>query len=110
MAKIISEKNGTRKFTRYSRWNAVDYTIISKNHRFAQYADASQGDQAKLNLTYFRIGNTLYPLRKFARFDTPIILEDLSAISRIDPELGLLLELNADKTQVRLYKEVIENG
>ena len=110
MTKIISEKNGTRKFTRYSRWNVIDYTIISKKHRFAQYADDTSGNPDRLNLTYFHVGTTMYPLRKFAKFDAPIVLDDLSTISRIDPETGMLLEINADKTQVRLYKEITDNG
>ena len=106
MAKILSERNGTRKFIRYSQWNIIDYTIISKKHRFAQYVDDTSGNPDKLNLTYFHVGTTMYPLRRFAKFDSPIVLADLSTLSRIDPETGLLLEIRSDKTQVRLYKEI----
>ena len=107
MEKLISEKSGNRKFRRLSRWNSVDYTLISRSNRFAKYADNFMDNNAdRLNLTCFRFGARTLPLNKFGKFDKPIILEDLSHLSRIDTEENILLEINSDKTKVRLYMEV----
>lgn len=106
MDNIFSEKNGTRKFERISRWNAIDYTIISRSNRLAQYADNYDSKDVRLNITCFKYGAKVYALKKFARFDTPIILEDRSTLSRLDTEDNLYLEINGLKTKVRLYREV----
>lgn len=107
MAKLISEMNGTRKFELLSRWNSLEYTLISRNSKFAQYADNYHSNAEKLNFTYFKLRNTIYPLNKFARFDQSIVLSDFSTISRIDTETNLLLEITDDKRKVRLLKEII---
>ncbi len=106
MAKLISEMNGTRKFELLSRWNSLEYTLISRNSKFAQYADNYRSNAEKLNFTYFKLRNTIYPLNKFARFDQSIVLSDFSTISRIDTETNLLLEITDDKRKVRLLKEI----
>lgn len=106
-SKLLSEKNGTRKFEQVSRWNTLEYTIISRVSKFAAYADNYASSDGKLNFTFFKIRNTIYPLNKFAKFDQPILLDDFSSISRIDTETGLLLEINEDKSKVRLLREVV---
>ena len=106
MATLLNEKNGDRKFERLSRWNTLDYTLISRNNQFAAYADNYNSSDAKLNLTCFHVGTTLYPLRRFGKLDKPVSLDELSTISRYDPVTGFYLEINSDKSKVRLYREV----
>lgn len=105
---IIGERFGDRKFERLSRWNLIDYTLISRNNRLAQFAD-NYGDKnaSKLNLTCFKFGAKVYALKQFSKFDDPIILSDHSSISRIDSTNNMMLEVNSDKTKVRLYREVL---
>lgn len=108
MTKLISEMNGTRKFELLSRWNTLEYTLISRSSKFAPYSDNYNSHANKLNFTFFKVRNVIYPLNKFARFDQPILLDDFSTISRIDTETGILLEINDDKSKVRLLKEITE--
>ena len=107
MSKIFTEKGGTRKFERLSRWNLLEYTVISRNNRYAEYADNYDSKANKLNITLLRFITKMLPLRRFAKLDKPIILEDLSPLSRYDEETKLFLEMNSDKSKIRLYRELI---
>ena len=106
MTNTVKAKNASRKFERISRWNSLEYTLVSRNNNYAQYADNFHSNDKKLNLTCFRLGTHHYPLNMFGKLSAPIALEDLGTISRVSPELGLFLELNSDKTKVRIYREV----
>lgn len=105
----IKEVNGSRKFERVSRWNVLNYTIISDHNRFAKYADNAGNKNEKLTLTYFKLRNQHYPLNKYGKLVTPIQLEDHSILSRQDVEDGIFyLEINATKDKVRLYREITQ--
>ena len=104
---MIKEKDGIRYFERISRWNAIDYTVVSRNNRFAEYSDNYHTKDTKLNLTCFKYSNQTYPLEKFTKLAEPIILEDRTSLYRVDPETKTYLELSGDKEKIRLYKEVI---
>ena len=107
MQQIIKERGGTRMFERVSRWNVVDYTIISNRNRFAQYADNAGTGTDKLTLTFFKLRNHTYPLNRFAKLVDKIQLEDLSVLSRQDTETGIFyIEVSPEKDKVRLYKEI----
>lgn len=109
MNDTILEKNGTRKFEMISRWNAIDYTIISDNNRFAKYADNYGNKNEKLTLTFFKVRNHTYPLNMFAKLMEPIQLEDRSVLSRQSTENdSYYLEINSAKDKVRVYKEIKE--
>ena len=85
----------------------IDYTIISKNNRFAQYADDADSGKDKLAFTYFKLRNHTYPLNMFGKLMKAIELEDHSIISRQSVENCVyFLELSSDKSKVRLYKEI----
>ena len=105
----VKEVNGSRKFERVSRWNVLNYTIISDHNRFAKYADNAGNKNEKLTLTYFKLRNQHYPLNKYGKLATPIQLEDHSILSRQDVEDGIFyLEINATKDKVRLYREITQ--
>lgn len=107
MEEYIKERNGSRRFVRISRWNAIDYTIISKNNRFAQYADDAGSGKDKLAFTYFKLRNHTYPLNMFGKLVKSIELEDHTKISRQNVEdNNYFLEVSPDKTKVRVYKLV----
>ena len=105
MEEFIKERNGGRRFERISRWNLIDYTIISKNNRFAQYADDADSGKDKLAFTYFKLRNHTYPLNMFGKLMESIELEDHTKISRQNVEdNNYFLEVSPDKTKVRVYK------
>lgn len=106
MDKILLEKEGTRKFQQLSRWNAVEYTIVTRKSIHAPYTDNVNSKDDKLFLTYFRRNNHITPLYKHAILSPPIILSDGTILSRYDPETGCYLEVASDNKKVRMYKEV----
>ena len=108
MGKIVSEKNGTRKFERIGRWTALDYTIISRSSKFAKYADNYNSDDIKLNITGFKHYNEYRPFNRFKPITEPVKLSDLCKIVMKDEEDNLWLEVSPDREKVRLYKEVVE--
>lgn len=110
MDKVLSEKRGSRNFKQVSRWNGLDFTIVSRNSKFAQYTDNYLSKADRLNLTCFHFGSIVLPLRRFGKLDKPIELKDLVTLTRFDPETNLFLEINGDKSKVRLYREVTVGG
>lgn len=106
LGKVLVERNSGRKFERASRWNSVEYTIVSRKNRFAEFADNYNSDSDKLNMTWFKINNVMIPLNRFVRLDNNIILDDYSTITLHDPETHMFLEFNKDRSKVRLYNEV----
>lgn len=107
MDQTFKEKAGGRVFTRVSRWNLIDYTIISAKNRLAGYADNYGTGGNKLNLTYFKFNNHTYPLNYFPKLVTPIQLEDHVTLSRKSTgEDEYYLEINETRDKVRLYKLV----
>lgn len=104
---VLKTLDGSRKFERISRWNLIDYTIISKSNRFVKYADVDDFGKNKLSLTFFKLRNHTYPLNMFAKLVTPIQLEDRSVLTRQNVENDVYyMEVNSNKDKVRLYKEV----
>ena len=107
MIEPIKEQNGDRLFERVSRWNVLNYTIISDHNRFAKYADNAGNKNERLTLTYFKLRNHHYPLNQYGKLVAPIRLEDNSILSRQDVENEVYyLEVNPTKDKVRLYKEI----
>jgi len=107
MNDVLKERKGNRTFQRISRWNSIDSTLISKNNRFAKYADKIGTGDAKLDLTYFKLKSHMYPLNMFGKLMETIMLEDLSVLSRQDVENNIYyLEISPEKDKVRLYKEI----
>ena len=102
---MVKEIDGTRYFEQISQWRALDYTIVAKRNRFAQYADNPGAD--RLFLTYFRIDNkNIFPFNKFIELDQPIILADGTKLVRRDPETNEYLEFDKAQDRIRLYREV----
>lgn len=107
MDQVFKEKDGNRMFARVSRWNLIDYTIISTKNRLAEYADNYGSGANKLNLTYFKFNNHTHPLNYFPKLVTPIQLEDQVTLSRKSSgDDEYYLEINSAKDRVRLYKLV----
>ena len=105
MDQVFKEKDGNRMFARVSRWNLIDYTIISTKNRLAEYADNYGSGANKLNLTYFKFNNHTYPLNSFPKLVTPVTLEGQITLTRKCAGDGeYYLEINATKDKVRLYK------
>lgn len=105
MSKILREKNGTRQFEKLTRWNTLDYTLVSRKSIFAKYADNLNSNDAKLCLTRFIFQNTWQPFNRYHKVDKPVMLSDLTVLSRQDSENpDMWLEVGDDK--VRVYKEV----
>ena len=53
MGKVLRERHGIRQFEKLTRWNTLDYTLISRNSTFAKYSDDPDSKGAKLCLTRF---------------------------------------------------------
>ena len=106
MANIIVTKDGGRKFERISRWNIIEYTIVTRKSIHAPYTDNIGSNDDKLFLTYFKRNNHITPLYKHAVLVPPIVLSDGAILSRCDPETGCYLEVASDNKKVRMYKEV----
>lgn len=106
MGITVKERNGLRRFERLSRWNAVDYTIISDRNKLAEYAD-NYGTGEKLTLTFFKWNGHTYPLGMFGKLMEPITLEDFTHLHRQSVvDCDYFLEINSTKDKVRLYRKV----
>lgn len=106
MGKILSEFRGDRKFERISRWTILEDTIISRNNRFAQFADNYNSGDDKLRITIFRKGNLPLPYAKFTDLSDTIMLDDFAVLSKICIEDSIYAEINKTEDKIRLYKEV----
>ena len=103
---VIKERNGLRRFERVSRWNAIDYTIISDRNKLAQYAD-NYGTGEKLTLTFFKWSGHTYPLGMFGKLVESIMLDDFTQLTRQSVvDCDYFLEINPTKDKVRLYRKV----
>jgi hypothetical protein len=107
MGKILSERKGDRRFERLGRWATLEYTVSSRENRFAQYADNYDSDNVKLNITIFKHKDEVHPFSRFKRV-MAIDLDDFSRIVMKDTTDNLWLELSPDREKVRLYREVLE--
>ena len=106
MSITVKERNGLRRFERVSRWNAIDYTIISDRNKLAQYAD-NYGTGEKLALTFFKWNGHIYPLGMFGKLMEPITLEDFTHLHRQSVvDCDYFLEVDTKKEKVRLYRGV----
>lgn len=105
---MLTERNGTRKFEKISRWNTIKYTTITDKSTYKQYAEPSSSTGAKLWLNYFSIRDQWYPLRKFQKLDTPVMLSDLTRLSMRDGDLWL--EVDEQNEKVRVYQEIACDG
>ena len=108
MSRIVRDKDKalSNGYEKVSRWLKIEYTIISKRNRLADYADDSGAD---LYLTYFRYKGQQYALGQFMKLSTPITLEDGTVLSAFDCTRyynPLLLEMNSTGEAVRLWEEV----
>lgn len=108
MAKILKDKDNAlgTGYEKVSRWLKIEYTIISKRHCLAKYADDSG---AELYLTYFRYKGKQYALDQFMKLGKPITLEDGTILCGFDSTRyyqPLLLEMNTTGEAVRLWEEV----
>lgn len=110
MAKVVSQRSGSRKFEVISKWNTIAYTVISRHHRFAEFADNYSSKDASLNLTYFKVGTITYPLNRFNTISPIIQLDDFSKLSRYDNETKLFLAFNDNMSKVKIYKEIISES
>ena len=81
LGKVLSERHSGRKFERASRWNTVEYTIVSRKNRFAEFADNYNDGSDKLNMTWFKVNNTMLPVNRFIRLESNIILDDYSTLT-----------------------------
>ena len=107
MGKILSERKGDRKFERVAQWTNIEYTLVSKNHRFAQFADNYGIRDDKLQITLVGRGQFKSPLRKYNLLPQPIILEDFTSLCKVDFEDNIFLEIDKEKDRVRMYKEIV---
>lgn len=105
IGKVICEKDGTRKFERVGKWTILEDTLISKNNRFAEFAD-NYGSNDKLRITIFGRGSRQFPMNKFKCMDDVITLKDYSLLSRYDSDSRFFIEINKTGDKVRLYREV----
>ena len=111
MDPIIKEKKGVLAFTRISRWNNLEYTLVSSRSTMAEYADNYGSGDKKLNLTIFKFRNHTYPLNRFAKLVDPITLEDGSVITRrYTTNKDYYAEISEDKTQIRLYRRFLDEN
>ena len=105
MSKVFKEKQGNKVFERSSRWNLLEYTIISDKSINAPYADNYGKGDKKLFLTYIKFMNTVIPLNKFKDLPEPILLEDFVTLTKYCEELGYYLEVKGER--VKVYWESI---
>lgn len=104
---MLQERNGTRKFEKLSRWNSIAYTTITDKSVFAPYAESGSNGGAKLWLNYFVVKGQTYPMGRFKKVDTPVMLDDLTQLVKHDAENALWLEVDEVNEKVRLYKEIV---
>lgn len=105
---MIKERNGNRQFEKMSRWNSLEYSIITPNNANAKYADNVGSGNKKLFITYFKRDSQIYPINRFEKLETPVMLEDLSRLVMRDTESDYWLELDSNKEKIRVYKEIKE--
>lgn len=103
---VLTERKGTRKFERLSKWHILSDTNITRNSSNAKYASDTNRNSDKLILTYFKLDTVIYPIGRFEKLSSPIMLSDLSRIVMKDTESNLMLEMNETKNKVRIYQEV----
>lgn len=103
---MIKTVDGMHQFEQISKWRVLDYTIIAKHNRFAQYSDNYDTGADKLFLTYFRVSNSIIPFNRFEPLENPMILENRVKLTRKDPETNYFLEYDKQNEKVRLYREV----
>ena len=115
MAKLYYEKNGKKEYAykKASRWLKLDYTVITPNHRLADYADKTEGKE--LWLTFFKFKGKQYALGQFMRLQYPIMIEDddwkISVIGAYDCTQSYnpyFIEVHPDGECVRLWEEIKE--
>lgn len=105
---ILKEVSSGRVFERISRWNVIDYTLVSRKNRLAPFADNyDDKNAASLNLTCFKFDTKIHPLKQFETLATPIVLEDNTVLSSCASDKNMLLEVSPDGNKVRVYKEVL---
>jgi len=105
---MIKERNGNRQFEKMSRWNSLEFTIITPNSVNAKYADNAGSGNKNLFITYFKRDGKIYPLNRFEKLEKPLMLEDLSRLVMRDTESNYWLEMDSKKDRVRVYKEIKE--
>ena len=103
---MVKELKGDRQFEKLTRWNVLEDTIISSKNKNAQYADVVNGNTEKLFLTYCVIKGKVTPFNRFTKLETPIMLYDLSVLSRYDAETDYYMEVDQKNHKIRLWKEV----
>ena len=103
---MVKERNGKRQFEKMSRWNSLEDSIITPNNANAKYADKIGSGNKSLFITYFKRDGKIFPINRFEKLDTPVMLEDLSRLTMRDTESNYWLEINEDKSKIRVYKEV----
>lgn len=106
---MIKERNGVRMFEKMSRWNTLEYSIITPKNINAKYADNANSGNKNLFITYFKRDGKIYPINRFEKLDAPVMLEDLSRLVMRDTESEYWLEVDKSKDKVRVYKEIKEN-
>ena len=103
---MLLERNGSRQFEKISRWNKMIFTTISRKSIYAPFAEPNSNGGAKLWFNYFIAKDQTFPLRKFKKLDTPVMLNDLTRLTMCDPDAGLWLEVDEENEKVRLYQEI----
>lgn len=103
---MVRERNGARFFEKMSRWNSLEYSLISPRNVNAKYADNHENGCKQLPITYFRRGGKMYPLKRFRKLDKPIVLEDFSVISMKDTGSDFWLEVDEKADKIRVYQEI----
>ena len=103
---MVKELKGDRKFERVTRWNILEDTIISPKNKNAPYADVVNNNSDKLFLTFCTIQGKVTPYNRFKKLEQPILLEDLSIISRYDEETQYYMEVDKDNHKIRIWGEV----
>ena len=105
---MVKERNGRRSFEKMSRWNSLEYSLVSPRNVNAKYADNPNSGCRQLSITFFRRNGKIYPLKRFKQLDKPIVLEDFSVITMKDTESDYWLEIDKDADKIRVYEEIKE--
>lgn len=108
MRRVLKEKTGNRTFESTNRWNEIQYTVISDKNSNAKYADNYGNGDKKLFLSYIKFMTKTVPINKFKALDTPIKLESMVTLTKIDEDGQYYLEEDSKGERVRVYWEVKE--
>ena len=108
MRRLLKEKNSSRVFESTSRWNEIQYTVISANNENAKYADNYGKGDKKLFLTYIRFMTKVVPIKKFSKLSDPIKLEGGVVLTQVNEDGTYFLEEDKKNDRVRVYWEVKE--